>query len=473
MNQHHVHRYVLEHITGVPAALKFSNRLAGIGAAASSITALAVIIASLVSNRNLESNMQLALGLLLSGFPFAVLAQRYTLRAALDRKNLRLVRFLIGKKTYVVPKNRVLDHNLDLFAIAANIVCSAPTLAPAKHAAAWHTHRVFEELPGVAVATGWFGHGGQPYAFLYGDYKKLTAEASEIWDLGHIRKKSEADTSQLETTARSWKRTAGIPIAIAYAPLSSDTNPASLSMADIQSNITLLGLLNLQGTREPGVTFTPQPAQSIRTAARVGFIATTTLSLLLGLSFILGIAAILTPLYLLLTGVLAVILLPILTGSMTWDQFKLTGRPSSFTKLLPDMLFASLLLTTITCMQYGWYLERHAGTLQPPAGAIFYQGAWALAFGTLATCLIIEVILQRGSAIWWQVNTWSSPFFLLAVASALLLGMIGMYTTGPVINSDLLYLIGSDILYLLTRNIALYAETNHSRDHIVALLSQH
>lgn len=472
MNQHHVHRYVFEHITGVPAALKFSNRLAGISAAVASIATFVVIVFSLVTNRNFEGNMQLALAFLLSGFPFAILAQRYTLRAALDRKNLRLARFLIGKKEYAVPKNRVLNHDLDVFAAAANMVCNAPALEPAKHAAAWHTYRVFEEIPGVAVAIGWFGSGGQPYAFLYGDHKKLAAEASETWDLGHVRKKSEADTLRLENTANAWRRTAGIPVAIAYAPLSGDTNPDTLSMADIKSSITLLGLLNIQSTREPGVTITPQPAQGVRTTAQIGFITAATLAMLLGTSFAIGVTAMETPLYLLHTGILAMILMPILTSSMTWDQFKLTGRPTAFSKVLPDMLFASSLLTVITCVQYGWYLERHTGALRIPSGTVFSQGALALAFGTLAACLIIEAILQRGGSTWWNTSKWNNPFFLLSVASALLLLIIGMYTTGPVINTDLSYLAGAGILYLLLRSIVLHAETNHSRDHILALLNQ-
>lgn len=465
MKQEHVHQYVLEHVAGLPVQLKRANRVAGITASLSFILAIVVLVLTIFGSGNFELNLQLALAMLVAGFPFGILAQRFTARAVLHRHNLKITKFIIGKKEYLVPDHGKLNHEMDIFGAACSLVGTSEALETAKHAAAWHTYQVSDEVPGVAICLGWFGPSGKPYAFIYGDPNYISSHAQEVWDLGHIRQKHQTDINLFQDTAKLWRKHSNLPVAIAFAPLSQDAEQIDFHLSDIQGQITLLGLIQLQGSRESNNTFTPQLSTVMQFATNLHLKVSLALLALLSLSFVSNIIWSMAPVISLVpTLIISVLFIPLLLSSTSWDKAKHQAL-GSFSKQLFDAIIVASMIAIAGLGQFYILLSRNEiALLSLKNNSIIHSAALAAVLLTVSGCILIELLLARGRSY--------NPFFMLASASALLLMILAAYITGPLLAIDLWFIGGIIILFWIVRSLQKYASNHHTREHIIELLSQ-
>lgn len=470
MNQNHVHQYVLEHVARLPAPMKRANRLSAKIAGFAFVLATAIVVITIINPGNFERDLRIALAVLIAGFPFGVLAQRFTARSALHRKNLLIRQFLIGKRTYLVPEHSKLDHELDIFAAASSLVGTASALETTRHAAAWHTYRTAEEKPGVAICLGWFGHNSQPYAFMYGETKHIVEHAAELWDIGHIRPMYATDTEMFMNTAAAWRKQGSLPVAVAFAPLPADTELQSVNIKDIERHLTLLGLLRLEPTRDRHTTFTQQLKSAAGTAAAVQSIAAWTLfiQLLFGLA-----ASAIWSVPMLVSLAHAVIvsmaLLPLLLSSISWDAVR-HRTAAAVSRQSGDALQASLLISAAVYVQYLAFLGRNnLSTIAE--GSTAHQIMTAITLLTIGGCLIFEVLVRNFRSFTSGLKN-INPFFVLAAAGSVLILLVAAFAMGPLLGRDLLYVGGSVLAYAGIRMLIAHAHEHHSRDSIIELLSQ-
>lgn len=464
MNKQQVHQYVLEHITGSLKARENSKQLLGIVFGISVIGSVIILL----SNTNDSSTIGLAVATLLAGIPFGVIAQRSTLRIALSRESLRLKRFLIGKKGYVAPKDDVLHEHADLFAIAANLVCQEPFFSPQSNAAAWHTYSVMSDIPGIATYVGWYGNNTEASIFLYGDLHELTELSSDIWDLGHVRKLTASDRERFTETAKGWKRQQLHSVALAYAPLTKSADPTNITSKDIQDSCVLLGALGLGSTRGYSQTMSISPAVSVRqatflqTSISLALVLLTTLSVVANKLFGVPLAV---NMLLLLT--MAVFIVPIILAVFSWDS-AVTTKTRVIESLTGIIWHASIIAVTTyaTFLLYLYWQD----ALGAASGSVAQQTGAAIAVLTFGLCTLLHIILTKLTVKKKFTLSNTNPLYLLAWSSGLLLVLIISYGTGPLLIGGIILAVGATLFYGSIRELKMYADHHHSREHILELL---
>ena len=452
MNPKQAHYLVLEQLTGLSHALPTMRTRLATGAAAA-LAAGAAILATGVTSSDAVS---LAIGVVLAGVPFGVFLQRLTLKTSLAREQLRLTRFMIGKKGYIAPKNPVRHHEADLFSIACSLVCAEPHLSPNNSAAAWHYFSMTDKA-GVAGCSGWYGTDSRETVFLYGDTQVLLDTCEDIWDLGHIRKLSEADIQRYKTTAAVWKRAGLLPVVLAYAPLQNDIDPQHIELLKLRPHSSLLGMVGLSGSRGLGDTYDLDASATAQTAVHISLVNTVAITAL-SVGSVLANQLLQTPIGITLGQILGLKLFvePIVLASLSWDGRYRTARRISHT--LRSAMLAGL---TIAGAAYAALVGYDRLQYALPASTRLQTGA-AISLLTLGTCMLVYM--------WWIRPRTVNPLYILAMCSGLLGILIAAYATGPLLAAELFMGIGVGVVFLLVLELYSYSERHHSRDHILELI---
>ncbi len=461
MTKQHIHQYVLEHITGSLQARTESAQPLWVAFCIALLSSVVILL----SNTGDSSTVGLAICTLFAGIPLGVMAQRNTLRIALSRESLRLKRFLIGKKGYVAPKDHVLHEHADLFAIAANMVCKEPFFTPQSNAAAWHTHSVLADIPGIAAYEGWYGNNTQSSIFLYGELNKLTALATDVWDLGHVRRLTPSDKERFIETSKGWKKQQLISVGLVYAPLLSKADPANLHAQDIQDNCVLLGAIGLEGTRGYEQTMPLSPAMAIQRSTAVQVVMTVSLALFalvstLGNRFF-GTAP---PANMLLLLAVSVFIAPLILAIYSWDHAVKNEGTSQYLPLWNAGLIAGLSYA-IYLLYLFWQNAMGASV-----GSLAHQTGSAIAILTYGLSLLAYISFSRLGKMRKIKITAGNPLFLLAWSSSLLIILIIAYGSGPLLLGGILMAFGAATAYAAIHQLRSYADRHHSRDYIVELL---
>lgn len=452
MNPKQAHYLVLEQLTGLSHALPRMRTKLSTGAAAA-IAAGAVILATGVTSSDAVS---LAIGVMLAGVPFGVFLQRITLKTSLAREQLRLARFMIGKKGYIAPKEPVRHQEADLFSVACSLVCAEPHLSPNSSAAAWHYFSMTDNA-GVAGCSGWYGTDGRETVFLYGDPHVLLQTCEDIWDLGHSRRLSETDIQRYKTTISAWKRAGLLPVALAYAPLQNDIDPQHIELQRLRPHSSLLGMVGLSGSRGLGDTYDLDASAAARTAAHISFVNTVAIAAL-AVGSVLANQLFQTPIGITLGQILGLKLFvePIVLASLSWDGHQKTARRSGHT-LRSAMLAGLTIAVAAYTALIGYDRLQHA----LPAGTRLQTGA-AISLLTLGMCMLVYM--------WWVRPRTMNPLYILAMCSGLLGILIAAYATGPLLAAELFTGIGVGLVFLFVLELYSYSERHHSRDHILELI---
>lgn len=451
---------MLEQITGATKARQEAKKLL------LSCFAVSVAVAGgiFVTGPTTSSVIALAVGTLFAGIPFGILAQRVTLSLSLSREQLRLKRFLIGKKGYVGPKNHVLHDHADLFAIASNLVCYEKFLAPASSAAAWHTYGVLTNAPAVAACIGWYGDN-QPVVFMYGGHQELVELATDVWDLGHVRRKGKGDVERFSQTAAGWKHQQLIPVALAYAPLPANADPSKLSTHELAGNCILLGAVGVTGSLGNEQTIAISPDQAVKRSTSAQAVITLSLVFYAGLSVFTARSLDQPPtLQAIHLFVFNLFLSPLLLAVYSWDRPSKAARKRSFSNLA----WTSLL---IACLGLGSALlyRSSISSLDTAHQPIIQSSIAAVGILTFGLCLLLQLAISRTSGK-FVFRAGYNPLFLLASASSLLVILIVAYGTGPLLLGGSLLAIGASLLFCVIHEIKAYADRHHTRDHLVELL---
>lgn len=452
MNPKQAHYLVLEQLTGLSQALpRMRVKLAT--AAAAAFAAGAVILATSVTSSAAAS---LAIGVILAGVPFGVFLQRLTLKTSLAREQLRLTRFMIGKKGYIAPKEPVRHHEADLFSIACSLVCAEPHLSPNSSAAAWHYFSMTDNA-GVAGCSGWYGTDGRETVFLYGDPRVLLDTCEDIWDLGHSRRLSETDIQRYKTTASAWKRAGLLPVALAYAPLQNDIDPQRIELQKLRPHSSLLGMVGLSGSRGLGDTYDLDASAAAQTAVHISLVSTLAIAAL-AVGSVLANQLLQTPIGITLGQILGLKLFvePIVLASLSWD-----GRRRTTHRISHTLRSAALAGLTIAAAAYAALVGYDRLQRALPAGARLQTGA-AISLLALGTCMLVYI--------WWARPRTMNPLYVLAMCSGLLGILIAAYATGPLLAAELFTGIGVGVAFFLVLELYGYSERHHSRDHILELI---
>ncbi len=460
MNKQQVHQYVLEQISGTATGRQEAKKLLVYSFAVAAAAAV-IVLATDPTNTTV---IVLAISTLFAGIPFGVASQRITLGMSLSRKQLRLTRFLIGKKGYLSPKDHVMHDHADLFAIASNLVCHDKFLAPGSSAAAWHTYGLLHDSPSIAAYTGWYGDN-QPVIFLYGDVKELTALTTDVWDLGHIRTMTKTDHERFAQTAAGWKRQQLLPIALAYAPLPPSADPAQMTISDLAKNCTLLGAIGVTGSLGEDQQVVIAPAEAVRRATAAQVVITLSLVFYAGLSAIFAQvfnqAPVMQAVHLI---VFSLFLSPLLLAVYSWDRPPKVSRKQPFASLL----WASILIAVISFGAVLLY-RYSVSSLNVTNQLLVESSMSAVGVLTLGLCLLAQLIASRTSGKLVFKPAYN-PLFLLACSSGLLLVLIAAYTTGPVLLGGAMLAIGASLTFCAVHELKTYADRHHTREHIVELL---
>lgn len=452
MNQKQAHHVVLEQLTGLSQIMPRLHTQLVTGAA----LALAAGAAILASGASDAPTLNLAIGVAIAGVPIGALIQRLTLRASLSREQLRLKRFMIGKKGYIAPKKAVPHHEADLFSVACSLVCTEPNLSPNSSAAAWHSFGLTDK-PEVAACSGWYGNDSQQTVFLYGDLPTLLDVCEDIWDLGHVRRLAETDIERYKQTAAAWKRQGLTPVALAYAPLADTVDPQHVELHKLQPHCSLLGMVGLSGSRGLGDTYSLDSGGAAQTAAHVSLVSTAAIAAL-AVGSVLANQLFQTPIGVGLSQILGLKLFvePIVLASLSWDGRQKLVRQTKQTvrmAILTGLMIAATAYATL--LGYN-YLQRNL-----PNG-IRMQSAGAISLLTLGTCLLAYM--------WWARQRTLNPLYALALTSGLLGVLIAAYATGPLLITELFVGVGAGLVFLLLLELYAYGERHHSREHILELL---
>lgn len=453
MNPKHVHYVVLEHLTGLSSILpRLRNQLlTGFGIA---VAAAVIVLAAGISE---NSDVNLVVGVLVAGLPLGVLAQRLTLRVSLAREQLRLERFMIGKKGYVAPKGPVLNHDADLFSLTSSLVCAEPHLSPNSAAAAWHDFSLSADTPAVAVCTGWYGNDGRQSVFLYGDPDTLLRNSLEIWDLGHVRRLTETDIDSFEHAAAAWKRTGLTPVALAYVPLPAESDPNHTQLKDLQPHTALIGMIGIRGSRGLGDTYDISSALSAQSAVRISLTSTVAIAALT-VGSVLANRLFNVPIGITLSQIIALKLFiePIILASLSWDGSPKKSHARS--NHIHSAIKSGLLLALLAYAAFIGY----SLVIQFPGASRQLQAASAVSWLSLGLGLLTYM--------WWERHRTQNPLFLLALSTGILGTLTVTYATSPLLLNELLFGLSLPLLFLFLLELHSYSERHHSRQHILDLL---
>lgn len=486
IRQHILHRYVLEAATGLPQAQAESKRMIRFGVGASLVFALTLPVLAKATGNSLDTAVRLGIGLTVAGLPFSIWGLNYALRVSLEKENLRLKRMMIGRRIYHMSSDRKLllgeggmpvdtDFYKDagLFGTACSLAIDEPALLPTGGLGAWHYFRTFDEFPGSAVGFNSYGPGGRTYAFVYGPPKILLSKAADLWDLGYVRKLSETDIRLFRKTLSAWNRRPGTILAFAYAPLPAGSDPQTLTAEEIAGSLAFLGLADLDGTREYGRSFPIEPAASLLIGARAG-LSSTMAVLFAGLVSYLGVILLSLPPYI---GILQILILKLAVEippivSLAWDNAgsASNARPKT-DRFLNDGVWTGLLISGLALANYVFYFIRHNFEITSVEfSSNAHRGAMATVLLSIALCLLINIVLMRNKGRVLSRFQLYNPLFILGLSSAILALLIGTYATGPLTASDIWASLAAALTYVSIRKLQAYADTHHTREHILELL---
>lgn len=457
-----VHGYVLDHVSGSEAARSSANRLLMGGLGISVVSGLLVMSSTALT----ESKVALGIGVILAGVPMGVLVQRLTGAFSLSRDQLRLRRFLIGRKGYVAPKQPVRHEQSDLFSVACSLVCHEPYLSPNSTAAAWHTYGFVAGMPGVAACVGWYGKNSQPVVFLYGDHRRLLETADEIWDLGHVRKFTATDKDTYENTIAGWKRQQLLPVALAYAPLPEGLDPMKISVKDL-NGCTLLGAVGLTGSRGQSHDFTLAPKANLIAASYISYTNT------IGLVFLALVSTIISYGFSLPVGIgllhiigFKLLIEPLILATFSWDEATKHNLKSTQTVVALLGQASLLAATSYAAFVVQLYL---GGYVYAPDGSTQHNTALAVGLVAYGLGLLVNIMHQRGGRLFTKTHA-TNPLFGLALASALLVMLMSAYSIGPLLMGNLFVAICAAGILALVYEVRAYADRHHTREHIIELL---
>lgn len=477
------HQYVVNEVMDLKSAHRETSYLGRIGLIAALASAAFILVICITTGQSVIDTLPYIGAVLFAGLPIALVALYMTLRHAMQRKQLRLTNFFIGKKEYSLQNDTVTDESnnvipaqdmdmFDLFAVAGSLAYNEPAMTPSQGISAWEWYGTFAELPGMAIGFSKYGYGGQTYAFFYGSPKTLSAHAKNIWDLGHVRNLAAADKKRFTDTQHSWNHKGLHTMALAYVPLPAHTVMETISPKLLTKDLTILGIGAIQGTREYGHPFPLDPVGSLHAASRTSLSSTIGLLGLLVASYILelwlGIPLVL--------GLIQVVILKTLVESLpiaatAWDYYR-PGRRSKVTHLLQKAVNVGALLALLVGVNYLFYFTRHGLAITDVAtDSIAHTGAVALTFLTIGLCILADLILHRSNDKVLTRYQLYNPRFLLGCMTAILILLAGAYSTGPVALDDLWFSLVTVIVFVGLREIGRYADTHHSRSHILSLLS--
>ncbi len=132
-----------------------------------------------------------------------------------------------------------------------------------------------------------------------------------------------------------------------------------------------------------------------------------------------------------------------------------------------------LLMGSLAYINYLFYFSRHSlGITTIAPGSIAHHGAAALVLLSLGACLLIDIIMYRSNGKTLTRYQLYNPLFLLGCASAVLALLAGAYAIGPLAADDLWFGGVAAAAYIAIRTLQQYANTHHTRDHILELLKE-
>jgi Ca2+-transporting ATPase len=90
-----------------------------------------------------------------------------------------------------------------------------------------------------------YGSGKQLFVFVKGAPENVLEKCTDLWDHGHVRTLKAADKKFLTTQHETWAGQAMRNLGLAYKVLPAHTDVSSLTMDDVESGLTFLGLASM------------------------------------------------------------------------------------------------------------------------------------------------------------------------------------------------------------------------------------
>jgi magnesium-transporting ATPase (P-type) len=240
----------------------------------------------------------------------------------------------------------------------------------------------------------------------------------------------------------------------------------------ITRNLTVLGLVDLDGTREYGRSFPIDPAASLRTGARAG-LSSTLAVVFAGLASYIGVVLLSLPPAI---GVLQIIVFKLAVEippivSLAWDNAGSAGKTPPANRFLYDSAWTGLLISVLAMANYAFYFTRHNFEITSVAASSnAHRGAMATVLLSAALCQMANIVLQRNHGRVLSRYQLYNPLFILGLSSAVLALLIGTYATGPLVASDIWASLAAAALFASIRKLQAYADSHHTREHILELL---
>ncbi len=90
-----------------------------------------------------------------------------------------------------------------------------------------------------------YGDGKQHYVFVKGAPENVLLKCNDIWDHGHVRTLKKPDQTLFLNKNQAWAKNAMRNLAYAYKVLPKGTNLDTLTMEDVEKDLTLLGMVSM------------------------------------------------------------------------------------------------------------------------------------------------------------------------------------------------------------------------------------
>lgn len=451
------HYSVIEHITGAAKAKQTIHKLLMPTAGMVALSGSAVFIYALLTGLSSERLANLGLGLVATAIPVAALLQQIALRLVFTKRGLRITKFYIGRREHKTASIDFADPDNLLLSTAAWQIAWDPVLDQAQILQTSSSHAV--EMPTGLVAYSVTVDDHKPvHTYIYGDIESVIMQANDIWDFGHVRTLAEADRERLRTAAKTFMKHSGIPVCLAYAPKSDS------------SNLTVIGIANVEVT--PGLhhIFAISPAHSLRRGAYIT--STLLFSLLVFAIFNLLAAAVFSvPIALgfwqlvALAGLLPTV--PLIT--MLWDP------ATDLRAKQPALRYINKLALLIASLGFASFLTHlavvgtmYTSTIRPST----LRAASATTVLSIGLCMLLHLVLSRTDGVVVSRYHVANPLFWLGLLGAAILLLTVVVASGPLTGFGLLISACAGLLYIAVRVITAYANKHHTREHILELLNQ-
>ncbi len=90
-----------------------------------------------------------------------------------------------------------------------------------------------------------YGPNNQLYVFVKGAPESILERSNDVWDHGHVRQLKKADRDFFLSQNTKWAETAMRNLAYAYKVLPANTDIKKLTMDEVESNLTFLGMVSM------------------------------------------------------------------------------------------------------------------------------------------------------------------------------------------------------------------------------------